>query len=247
MRNHQHEQPGSRAVWCFRWAARLCVIAGAALLTWSAVVVIDGRMSQRAARQSLETASVVSRADPRAPASAPALAPAADEAIDTPRPAPAVYTGSAIGALSIPRVHLSAVVLQGSDARTLRHGPGHLEHTALPGETGNVVIAGHRDSFFRPLRNIQVGDDIFVDTPEGRFHYEVSSLRVVNAHEVSVIEQTVAATLTLITCYPFWVLGHAPDRFVVRAMRVVELAPPIDSRTLPSSALIHAPGKWIMH
>jgi LPXTG-site transpeptidase (sortase) family protein len=133
-----------------------------------------------------------------------------------------VRKGSAIAALSIPRVHLSSVVLHGSDSQTLRRGPGHLENTALPGESGNVVIAGHRDSFFRPLRYIELGDDIFLDMPGGRFHYHVTSLLVVNPHDLSVLEQTDDATLTLITCYPFWVLGNAPDRFVVRATRVAD-------------------------
>jgi hypothetical protein len=84
------------------------------------------------------------------------------------------------------------------------------------------VIAGHRDSFFWPLRNVQLGDDIFLDTPQGRFHYRVASLRVMKSHDVSVLEPTSNAMLTLITCYPFWVLGHAPDRFVVRAARVMD-------------------------
>ena len=122
-----------------------------------------------------------------------------------------------MGTLSIPRVDLSAVVLHGSDPQTLRRGPGHLEDTALPGESGNVVIAGHRDSFFWPLRNIQLGDDIFIDTPEGQFRYRVASVRVVNLRDVSVLGATDEPVLTLITCYPFWVFGNAPDRFVVRA------------------------------
>jgi LPXTG-site transpeptidase (sortase) family protein len=130
--------------------------------------------------------------------------------------------GEAIADLSIPRVQLSAVVLHGSDAQTLRRGPGHLENTALPGESGNVVIAGHRDTFFWPLRDVQVGDDIFVGTPEGSFHYRVTSLRVVNPHDTTVLKPTDDPVLTLITCYPFWVLGHAPDRFVVRAARVFD-------------------------
>jgi sortase A len=133
---------------------------------------------------------------------------------------PIVLRGSAVADLSIPRIHLSAIVLHGSDAQTLRRGPGHLENTALPGESGNAVIAGHRDSFFRPLRNVQVGDDIFVDTARRRFHYRVTSLRVVKAHDLSVLNPTDDAVLTLITCYPFWVLGNAPDRYVVRATRV---------------------------
>jgi len=84
-----------------------------------------------------------------------------------------------------------------------------------------VVIAGHRDSFFWPLRNIQLGDDIFLDTPRGRVHYEVTSVRVVKPHDISVLAPTDQAIVTLITCYPFWVFGNAPDRFVVRAAAVV--------------------------
>jgi sortase A len=186
------------------------------LLLWCAWLVIDGWMAQQSARQSLEGARAVVRAV------RPVPAPAVTGSTDVPPAALAVPRAAALAALWIPRVHLSAVVLHGSDAETLRRGPGHLEHTALPGETGNVVIAGHRDSFFRPLRNIRVGDDIFVDTSERRVHYRVSWLRVVNAHEISVLDSTDEATLTLITCYPFWVLGNAPDRFVVRAAAVVD-------------------------
>jgi LPXTG-site transpeptidase (sortase) family protein len=110
--------------------------------------------------------------------------------------------------------------LHGSDAQTLRRGPGDLESIAFPGEVGNAVVAGHRDSFFRRLGDVTVGDDVFIDTPEGHLHYRVTSMHVVNAHDLSVLEQTDDATLTLITCYPFWVLGPAPDRFVVRAALV---------------------------
>jgi sortase A len=114
------------------------------------------------------------------------------------------------------------VVLEGSDEHTLRKGLGHIEDTPLPGESGNVAIAGHRDSFFRPLRNIQVGDDIMLDLPGERVHYKVSSYRIVNSSEVSVIAPTDDAVLTLVTCYPFWFVGSAPDRFVVRANFVAE-------------------------
>jgi LPXTG-site transpeptidase (sortase) family protein len=119
---------------------------------------------------------------------------------------------------------MSMVVLQGSDEETLRLGPGHIETTPLPGEAGNVAIAGHRDSFFRPLRNVRVGDDVLLETPEARVHYRVSSFRVVNSHDVSVIGPTKGAALTLVTCYPFWFIGNAPDRFIVRATRVEEPA-----------------------
>jgi LPXTG-site transpeptidase (sortase) family protein len=97
-----------------------------------------------------------------------------------------------------------------------------VEDTAFPGQTGNVVIAGHRDSFFRRLRDVTFGDDVFVDTSEGHFHYRVTSTHVVNAQDLSVLAQTGNAALTLITCYPFWVLGPAPDRFIVRAKLVAD-------------------------
>ena len=213
MRDHRDGRPGRRGDWLLRWAARLLVISGTALLIWCAALVIDARVSQRAAQRSLESASLTRRA------TLPALSA---ETTEFPPPDRPVRAGAAIAALSIPRVHLSAVVLHGTDERTLRRGPGHLEHTAFPGESGNVVIAGHRDSFFRPLRNIQRGDDIFLNTPEGQFHYRVTSLRVVNRHDVSVLAATNQDTLTLITCYPFSVLGSAPDRFVVRAAAVVD-------------------------
>jgi LPXTG-site transpeptidase (sortase) family protein len=216
MRNQQHGQSGSRGAGVLRWAERLLVIAGAAMLVWCALFLIDGSLSQWAARQSLEAASRSAT-----PISPPAAEKTSGVAVVA-APVRKVSRGSAIADLSIPRLQLSAVVLHGSDARTLRRGPGHIENTALPGESGNVAIAGHRDSFFRPLRDIHLADDIFMDTPRGRFHYRVTSMRVVNAHDLSVLAPTDDATLTLITCYPFWVLGHAPDRFVVRATRVVE-------------------------
>lgn len=233
MQDRQDRPSGSRGAWCLRWAERLFVIAGASLLIWCAVVVIDAHMSQRVARTSLEMASIASR-----PISVPApeqsMVPTERSIEDPPRNS-TIRTGAAIAALSIPRVHLSAVVLHGSDAQTLRRGPGHLEHTALPGDSGNAVIAGHRDSFFWPLRDVQRGDDVFVETPERRVHYEVTSLRVVKPHDLSVLEPTDEATLTLITCYPFWVLGNAPDRFVVRAVRVMDpVAVPFEPDT-PSS------------
>ena len=182
-----------------RWAERVLLIAGAAMLVWCALLVTDASVYQWLARRSVETA-------PRTGPSPYSRLP--DATTQVPRPDPTsprgpIGRGSPVGDLSIPRVHLSAIVLNGSDARTLRRGPGHLENTALPGESGNVVIAGHRDSFFRSLRDVQFGDDIFLEAPQGRFHYRVASLRVTNSHDVSVLEPTDAEVLTLITCYPF--------------------------------------------
>jgi sortase A len=200
---------------------------------WCAVLVADSAVAQWNARRLLAAISI-----PDLPALPPV--PAATTGVLPRDPPPRI--GAPIAALSIPRVHLSAVVLHGSDAQTLHRGPGHLEHTALPGESGNAVIAGHRDSFFWPLRNVQLGDDVFVDTPAKRVHYQVTLLRVVDPQNVSVLEPTGDATLTLITCYPFWVVGPAPDRLVVRATRVTDsTAAALESRTLPLSDGIFAP------
>ena len=218
MQDHLDERSDSYSRSYLKWAERLLVAAGVVMLTAWVLLSIDARVAQHAARQSLETAFHHQM---------PAHPRETDETPAATVEAPAVLRGSAVAALSIPRIQLSAVVLQGSDVRTLHRGPGHLENTALPGEAGNAVIAGHRDSFFRPLRNIRLGDDIFVDTVEGRFQYRVMSLRVVKPSDLSVLEPTDEATLTLITCYPFWVLGDAPDRFIVRAARVGNVMPTV--------------------
>jgi sortase A len=195
------------------WMQRLLVIAGTAMLTWSAALAADALIAQHSARTAFETAVLARRV----------AVPSSLDALKVVAPAPVVRTiekGSPIAALSIPRIHLSAMVLHGSDPQTLRRGPGHLENTAFPGEPGNVVIAGHRDSFFWPLQSIHLGDDIFLDTSEGPLQYRAASARVVTPNDISVLAPTDEPVLTLITCYPFSVLGPAPDRFVVRATRV---------------------------
>jgi LPXTG-site transpeptidase (sortase) family protein len=174
------------------------------------VLLTEAYIAQWRARQSLDTVVHV----------APAARPQMPEARGTQTPRSLVRRGAAIAALSIPRVELSAVVLHGSDEQTLRQGPGHLEDTAMPGEAGNAVVAGHRDSFFRPLQHVRLGDDVFVDTAYNRLQYRVTSLQVVQPRDLSILAPTDVEVLTLITCYPFWLLGNAPDRFVVRAVRV---------------------------
>ena len=214
MQDHQPRQLGSGGGAVRRWTARLLVVAGAAMLVCAAFLAIDARLGQDAARRSLE---LVSRPPDRS------LAREAPDNTALVITNPVVIRGSPIAELMIPRVGLSSVVLHGSDASTLRRGPGHLENTPLPGEAGNVAIAGHRDTFFRRLREVRLGDDIFLNTPHGEFHYAITSTRVVAANDLSVLRHTSDSVLTLITCYPFWVLGPAPDRFVVQATRVEEV------------------------
>ena len=126
-----------------------------------------------------------------------------------------------IGRLEIPRLHYSAIVAEGIDKRTLRRAIGHLPETALPGEAGNVVLAGHRDSFFRILKEVRPDDRLRFATTNGWFEYTIVDLAVVDPHEIQVLEPSEKPTLTLITCYPFNYIGPAPRRFVVRALQTL--------------------------
>jgi sortase A len=131
--------------------------------------------------------------------------------------APAPAHGESIGEIRIPRLGLRAVFDQGESAAVLQRAVGHLADSALPGQLGNVVLAGHRDTFFRPLKRVRSGDAITLRTSAGDFEYVVESTAVVPPSDVRVLEPTGGRTLTLITCYPFGYLGAAPDRFIVRA------------------------------
>ena len=133
---------------------------------------------------------------------------------------PAAATGGMIGRLEIPHLRLSVMVMEGDGPRTLRRAAGHVPGTPLPGEPGNVGITGHRDTFFRPLRNIQRNDIITLTTLQGEYHYRVVSMRVVPPNNVAVLDSTGGEILTLVTCYPFYYVGPAPNRFIVRAKRV---------------------------
>jgi sortase A len=130
-------------------------------------------------------------------------------------------TGSLVGRLEIPRLRLSAIVLEGSDSRTLSVGIGRIPETANPGEAGNVVIGGHRDTFFRPLSGIHNGDRIKMTTPAGAYFYEVDWTRIVDPSDNASLKATPRRSLTLVTCYPFHYVGPAPRRFIVRAHQVV--------------------------
>jgi sortase A len=133
---------------------------------------------------------------------------------------PALVEGGSIGEIQIPRLGLKAIVVQGDSPSILRRAVGHVADTALPGRAGNVVLAGHRDTFFRPLKGIRAGDAITLTTRDGQFEYLVESTAVVGPSDIQVLRPTVDRTLTLITCFPFSYLGSAPDRFIVRARQL---------------------------
>jgi sortase A len=128
--------------------------------------------------------------------------------------------GDLVGRLDIPRLGLSAIVLEGVDDETLRLGVGHVPGTALPGRSGNLALAAHRDTFFHPLHRIHSADQIELTTPHRTYHYRVDSVRIVGPDDAAVLRPTPRPSLTLVTCYPFHWVGNAPKRFVVRASRL---------------------------
>jgi sortase A len=128
--------------------------------------------------------------------------------------------GDVIGEIQIPRLALNAIVVQGDSLANLRRAVGHLANSALPGQWGNVALAGHRDTLFRPLRNIRLGDQIKFKTPERTFEYRVESIQVVAPTYIGALESSTGHDLTLLTCFPFHYIGSAPKRFVVHAQEV---------------------------
>jgi sortase A len=183
-----------------RWTQRLLFITGALALVYVGFTLLDARLYQVSAKRSLE--GQIHR----------------EKEHHESQPKPALKTGDVLGRVDIPRLGISVAVLQGTSSRTLRLGAGHIEGTPLPGDTGNSGIAGHRDTFFRELKDIRENDEIQLQTATELFHYEVDWVKVVDLDDMTVLEPpTSGSTLTLVTCYPFYFVGSAPNRFVVRA------------------------------
>jgi sortase A len=178
----------------------LLMAAGAVLLFQGARVYMESRLGQSEASREFDERS-----------SAPPPAP------DRPAPRVRPRDGEAIAKLTIPRLDTELYVVEGDDSADLRRGPGHLPGTAMPGDDGNCVIAAHRDTHFRVLKDIRKGDDIILQTDRGQFLYRVEGTRIVVPTNTASLQPTGDAELHLITCYPFYYVGSAPKRFVVRA------------------------------
>jgi sortase A len=181
------------------WIERGLVGLGVACSVWWGVVSLQATRYQHEQRAALE----------RMRAAAPAV-----ENDSVP-----LHSGSVIGSLDIPRLRLSAMIAEGDDDATLSMAIGHLSDTPLPWHEGNSALAGHRDTFFRPLQHIRIGDELRVSTVRGDFRYQVRETMVVGPDDVWVLDPTDRPMLTLITCYPFNYVGKAPRRFIVRAER----------------------------
>jgi sortase A len=178
---------------------RLLFITGILLLGYVGFTLLETRLYQVSAKRSLENEIRAEKERPQAQSKPP------------------VRKGDVLGRMDIPRLGMSVAVLQGTSSRVLRLGIGHIAGTPLPGEDGNIGIAGHRDTFFRGLKDIRKNDEIQLQTTSGLSRYAVDWARVVANDDQSVLAPSSESALTLVTCYPFYFVGPAPKRFVVRA------------------------------
>ncbi len=195
-----------------RWSRRLLFLIGILALAYVGFTLLEARLYQASAEQSLQTEIQQHKVT----AGVPRLVSCGRDGC-LPELKPPVKKGDVLGLMDIPRLGLTVAVLQGTSSRILRLGAGHIEGTPLPGESGNIAIAGHRDTFFRDLKDIRPKDEIQLQTATTLFHYQVDWVKVVDPDDLSVLAPSTESALTLVTCYPFYLVGPAPRRFVVRA------------------------------
>ncbi|MEQ1885063.1 MAG: class D sortase [Bryobacteraceae bacterium] len=181
-----------------RWTERFLIAAACLILGFCAWIFVN------AARFQTEEAQQFKRLIPRTARSLPS-------------PPVLLQEGAAFSKLDIPSAGISVIVAEGVTDNTLQRAVGHVPGTALPGEAGNVGIAGHRDTFFRALRNVKAEDRVSLTTAHGTFEYFVEWVKIVDPEDVGVLASTEEPVLTLVTCYPFYYVGAAPHRYIVRA------------------------------
>ncbi len=180
-------------------------ILGSLALSYAGYVLLDARLYQ--AEQAWRFEQAVKEAPP-ARAESLTMLP--------------LREGAPLGRIEISRVGLTAMVQEGVDEGTLRRAVGHIPSTPLPGQRGNVALAGHRDTFFRGLRHIRLDDEITLTTLKGAARYRVEATKVVAPEETEVLADAGYDRLTLVTCYPFNFVGSAPKRFIVSARKISE-------------------------
>ena len=185
---------------------RALTVVGTLALGYCAAVFLEAKLYQ--IRESKNFASQLRRKKADKPAQVNSAAPVA-----------ALEKHGVLGRLEIPRLGLSVMVVEGVDDVDLKRAVGHIPGTPLLWDAGNVCIAGHRDTFFRPLRAIRRNDTITVSTLRGTYRYRVLSTSVVSPQDIQVLYPTEGDSLTLVTCFPFEYVGSAPKRFIVRAER----------------------------
>lgn len=189
------------------WLERALMLAGAALAVWCAVVLLQVEYTRR---MPIPVPSAGTSHLPGDPGDS-------GKRSETPSVIATLPRGTWIARLEAPTAGLVSTVLEGSDDGTLARAAGHIEETAFPGQRGNIGIAGHRDTIFRRVRNLHVGDPLVITTSDHVFRYRIAKTSIVDPSDVWVLDPTGHPTLTLVTCYPFDFFGHAPKRFIVSA------------------------------
>jgi sortase A len=192
-----------RVLLIFHWVT---LLAGASLLAWPMFVMFESELTQRSGERRLSEASrteeeKIIQTGPRLPAGKRRH-----------------LSGAVLGRFEVPRLHVSYVVLEGTDNRTLDKSIGRVEGTADIGESGNIGIAGHRNTHFRKLEWIRRDDEIKLSSPNAEFCYRVEWVRLFKPGDLEVLDPSHGPALTLVTCFPFEYVGAAPLRFVVRAL-----------------------------
>jgi LPXTG-site transpeptidase (sortase) family protein len=219
---------GPRSNSFLRWTRNASFVIGVLALSCAGFSLLDARLYQYYLAWQFQQAliqkgaeSPVDGDDPLHASVSPKALAEANHALGE-SPGTTVREGSPLGRIEIPRIGVAAMILEGIKDRTLRLAVGHIPGTPLPGQRGNVALAGHRDTFFRALRNIRKDDEITLTTLAGYYRYEVDSTSVVEPEETQVLDNVNGDYLTLVTCYPFSFVGSAPRRFIVRARRIPE-------------------------
>lgn len=197
-----------------KWLSTILLLAGSAALVWSASVWVSAALFEKYEAWRWNARLPEVHQPFGSTASVQVTAPTVPVETLLPKP------HDVIGWIDVPRLSISTAVLEGDDALALRLGAGHIPGTPLPGASGNVGIAAHRDSYFRSLGGIHPQDRIRLRTARGEWEYAVESTRIVRPSDVDVLANSSQPELTLVTCYPFRYVGPAPLRFIVRARRI---------------------------
>lgn len=212
-----HKKPFLGVAWKTFFAIGILTSGYCAFVLFDARIyqLYEGWRFERAAAGIKTSQVIVELTRPTPPSSSLAPSPA-----NTIRPRPSSKPGEAIGQIGIASIGLKAIIAEGVDDRTLQRAVGHIPGTPWPGQAGNVAMAGHRDTFFRRLRNIKKNDEITLTTLDGSYHYLVDVIELVEPDNTEVLDHSSEPTLTLVTCFPFYYVGPAPERFIVRAHRI---------------------------
>jgi sortase A len=199
---------------------RLLLVAGVLMLAFYLAARIHRTVLSNADLQSFKSQQAASVAGPRPvtlTAGTPDFSLWSEKRVKEYQESLAAHFAPVIGILRIPKIHLEVPIMEGTDDLSLNRGVGHVAGTASLGENGNVAIAGHRDGFFRGLKDIVVGDQIEVVTLQGPATYTIDRITIVDRTDLSVLQPRSRPSLTLITCYPFYFIGSAPQRYIVQA------------------------------